>query len=86
MPKKQKQKAKSRVAGTPTPKSKRAKRKSQKQKAKLPKLRAIPTLFFLRAKRGENFLYDSNTRAFCAEGAERNFFKNSKKIGDQLAY
>ena len=29
---------------------------------------------------------DSNTKAFCAEGAERICFKNSKKNGDQLAY
>ena len=39
-------------------------------------LRAIPTLFlFFRAKRGENLLWDSNTRTFCAEDAERFFSK-----------
>ena len=32
-------------------------------------------LSFFRAKRGENFLCDSNTRAFRAEGAERIFFQ-----------
>ena len=31
----------------------------------------------MRRRRGEIFLCDSNTRAFCAEGAEIFFFKNS---------
>ena len=36
----------------------------------------IPTLsLFFRAKRGENFFYDSNTWAFCAEGAGRFVFQ-----------
>ena len=34
-----------------------------------------PPSFFFRAKRGENFLCDSNTRAFRAEGAVRIFFQ-----------
>ena len=34
-----------------------------------------PPSFFFRAKRGENFLHNSNTRAFCAEGAERICFQ-----------
>ena len=39
----------------------------------------IPTLpLFFRAKRGENFLYDSNTWAFCAEGAGRFFFSKTR--------
>ena len=38
-------------------------------------LRAIPTLcLILRRRRGEFFLDDSNTRAFCAEGAENIFY------------
>ena len=42
-------------------------------KKKLP-LRAFPTLsLMLRRRCGEIFLCDSNTKAFCAEGAEKIF-------------
>ena len=38
----------------------------------------------LRRRCGENFLSDSDTRAFCAKGAERICFKNFEKIGRPL--
>ena len=51
---------------------------------KLP-LRAFPTLFWtLRRRRGEFFLCDSNTRAFCAEGAEKKFFSKTRSRNAEI--